>query len=108
MEVTISLICLQSLILLIWFRTEAFVEYFKHSWFAKLFKINEYEEVNPDTSYIDFLREYYNCFFVRLITCPICLSVWLGGFLALFANILSYPVITVFGLFFYLLISKLL
>lgn len=70
-----------ALILLMWFRTDAWVEY------CKLFKLDslsfykDYDEkYSRDVSltYHSYLRRYHNCFFVRLITCPICLAIWLG------------------------------
>ncbi len=68
-------------ILVIWFRTEAYVEY------SKLFKLNwlsaykDYEAKKHDDcrlNYLGYLKQYHNSFFIRLITCPICLSCWLS------------------------------
>jgi hypothetical protein len=69
-----------SLILLLWFRTDVWVEY------CRLFGINflsfykDFDAKKPDDlslTYHIYLRRYHDCFFVRLITCPICLAVWL-------------------------------
>ena len=73
-------------LLYIWFDSEAFVE-----WAAllrlKFFKYESYAEnkkspvsMIASQSYVDFLLYRYgqDSFFVRLITCPICLSVWLN------------------------------
>ena len=68
--------------LLVWFDTDAFVEY--ASLLPKnlrdILKIDEYKMVSQDgnISYPDFLLEYHNSFFTRLLSCPICLSTWLG------------------------------
>ncbi len=70
-----------SLILLVWFRTEAWLEYCRLFGldcisFYKDFEVKQYNDVT--LTYHIYLRRYHNSFFVRLITCPICLSVWLA------------------------------
>ena len=68
------------LILLVWFKTEAAAEY------GRLLKIRwtkaqDYYLVrssDPSIGYRSFLAQYFDCLFVRLINCPICLSIWLG------------------------------
>ena len=100
-----------ALFLLIWFKTEAFVEYMKLFRLSKLFKIDLYEEMNrggADMSYHEFLLEHFNMFGTRLITCPICVTTWLCGILACF-NPLSVALNSaVFGLILYLIIVKIL
>lgn len=91
MLLSISII---SLLLLIWFRTEAWLEY------TRLFGINFlsfYKDYDVKRSqditltYHIYLRRYHDCFFVRLITCPICVTIWIAllGWLAfaIFATI---------------------
>jgi len=69
-------------ILLIWFRTEAYVEYCKLLRLKFLCNYKDYEEKKQKEdcrlTYHGYLRQYKNSFFVRLVTCPICLSVWLS------------------------------
>lgn len=69
------------LILLMWFRTDVWLEY------CRLFRldvISYYKDFDKKRqqditlTYHIYLRRYHNAFFTRLITCPICLSVWLG------------------------------
>lgn len=69
------------LILLIWFKTDAWVEYCRllrldFLSFYKDFDEKQYNDVS--LTYHIYLRRYHNCFFVRLITCPICLAIWLS------------------------------
>ena len=104
----LAAVCFLTLYLLVWFKTDAFVEYASLTKLSKYFKIEEYLGLKLGISYLEYLLEYYNCFFVRLITCPICLSIWLGFFLIPVVGILAYPIVTVFGLSLYLLVSKLL
>ena len=83
----IGLIAFIIVISYIWFETEAFLEYaqiFKLK-FAKYTEYKEFKKAFPPFNYINFLQNKYDNFCVRLITCPICLIVWI--------NILAIPFI---------------
>ena len=81
----IWLLCGIVAFLYIWFETDAFIE-----WSAllhlKCFKYEEYNKIKKSPlsaiagkSYTDFLLYTYGkSFFIRLITCPICFSVWVN------------------------------
>jgi len=102
---------LLAFILIIWFKTEAIVEY-SSIFCPKLFKTNEYKEwrkSNVEDDYIGFLlANYYSNFFIRLISCPFCLGAWLSVFFSLFSsNLLFFAPIYIFGLIFFFLIVKL-
>ncbi len=78
-----------AILLLIWFNTEAFIEYAQVFKITDCFKIDEFIKVrqetqDPSLTYLTFIAEHYDCFLVRLITCPICLSIWLGFILSIF------------------------
>lgn len=100
-----------TLVLLIWFRTNAWLEY------TRLFRLNflsKYKEFDAAASqelgleYHTFLMRHYNCFFIRLITCPICFSTWLGiifGYLTVWGLV---PLYVIGGLIIYLIIDKLI
>ena len=67
--------------LIVWFRTEAFEEYAALIGGDKFFKVRGYRktrERNSLLTYNGFLLDHYNSFFVRLITCPYCLGLWLS------------------------------
>ena len=109
--VTLTVICLIALNLIIWFRTDAWLEY------TRLFRLNflshykdfdaKYKE-DVSLTYNHYLRMYHNCFAVRLITCPICQAVWWGlgfGILTCFA---MTPIYIIFGLMLFLIIDRLL
>ena len=103
--------CLAALILLIWFETEALLEYAKVFRLNKLFKINEYEKclnenLEDDVSYPDFLASEYNNFFTRLISCPICLGFWVTLCVAFYLNIELFPVINILSMLLYFLTKK--
>lgn len=107
---TIALVA--SYFMLVWFRTNAFVEYLTLLQCYKFFHIGEYENIKNEGyggSYVDFLLEYYNShFIVRLLGCPVCLSFWLGVGLSFFVNLATAWVAVPLMLFFYLLFNKLL
>jgi len=105
------IICTIAVILLVWFRTDAFLEY------TRMFRLNflsDYKgfaaKYHDDVSltYLAFLRQYHDCFFIRLITCPVCLTVWLGLIFGLLSWIVLIPIYIIFGLMLYLIIDRLL
>lgn len=107
---TIEIICLIAATLLIWFRTDAWLEYcrlfkFKPSFYED-FDAKYHEDVS--LTYIQYLRQYHNCFFVRLITCPICFSVWLAIIGGIITSIFLIPMYIIAGLFLYTVIDRLL
>jgi len=68
-------------ILIIWFETNAFVEY------ARIFgaRLEGYKKLEgAGMPFVDWLAMKYDNFLVRLITCPICLATWLSAVSAYF------------------------
>lgn len=105
--------CLVALILLVWFETDAFLEYMKIFYLNKLFKINEYEKrvnenLEEDITYPDFLASDYNNFFTRLMSCPICLGFWVSLSVSFYLNIEVFPVINILSMLLYFLIKKIM
>jgi len=74
--------------LYIWFNTNAFVEYlniidkslgkFTKERNETLEKYYKQKELSPSITYPEFLAVEYNNFFTELISCPICLGVWIN------------------------------
>lgn len=108
----VSIALVASYFMVVWFRTNAFVEYLSLLELSRFFHVGEYETIKNDGyggNYVDFLLEYYGTsFIVRLLGCPVCLSFWLGVGLTLFAGLSAGCVATPLMLFFYLLFNKLL
>jgi hypothetical protein len=79
---------------------------------VNLLKLEEYYKIHDEGyggSYVDFLVEYYNDrFFVRLFSCPVCLSFWLGATASIYFGAASGALIAPLTLFFYLVFNKLL
>ena len=100
-----------SLILLIFFRTDGFLEYTRlfHLNFLSFYKDYDakYKE-DVSLTYLQYLRQYHNCFFIRLITCPICLAIWLGIIPLIFTSLPLVPVCIVGGLLLFSIIDRLL
>lgn len=70
-----------AMMLLIWFKTDAFAEYMCLFRLDRFFALREYgqmKQVNPALFFPDFLLEFKNTFLSRLFSCPICVSVWFG------------------------------
>jgi hypothetical protein len=106
-----EIICLIALILLIWFRTDAWLEYCRLLRLNALSFYKDYEDkkYNDATlTYLNYLRRDHNCFFVRLITCPICLTVWLAIIPTALTSIVLFPVFVMGALLLFTAIDRLL
>ena len=98
--------------LFILFNTTAVYEYFKFLPLPeKITKIKEYENERKydfSLSYKMFWLTNYDSFFIRLVTCPYCLSGWLSlGFSVNFSCLTWLPIVYFGGLTTYFGISRL-
>lgn len=102
-------------ILIVWFKTDAFVEY------CKLFSLNKilfgYGTSEPQLTFPQYLytkrlilsKNKVIRFYIKLITCPICVTFWLSLlFGGIFLSAISIPLLYVCSLFVYLIFTKLL
>lgn len=100
--------------MVIWFRTNAFPEYLTLFGLGTLFYVNEFNKIKADEfdgTYVDFLSLYYKetSFFIRLIICPVCVSVWFGIIAALSTfNIILGLGVGPLSLLLYLIYSRLM
>ena len=104
-------ICSIATVLLVWFRTDAWIEYTRllHLNFISFYKdFDEKYKEDIMLTYITYLRRHRDCFFVRLITCPICQSVWWGLIFGIFTTLWMTPVYIIGGLMLYLIVDRLL
>jgi len=90
-----------SFLIIIWLDTNALIEYTD---IIKLYRIvpvlrNYYNvrQQGSDYSFISYLSQFYDGFWVRLITCEICMSAWLG---VIGSMISSYYIYIYYGLLF--------
>lgn len=77
-------------ILVVWFKSNAFCEYMEFLRLSNHFLINDYfkerKKIVSSLHYTDYILLKKNCFFIRLITCPLCLGIWLNISLGLIIN----------------------
>lgn len=109
----LSLICFKTLILLLWFKTDAFIIYSKLLKVNRFFHINEWEKFKEtqdcSVDYHQYLRLINpNGFWTQLITCPICLCVWLCIPTFIICGLLYACSVCVLSLLLYYLIVKLM
>ena len=94
-----------SVILLVWFRSDALAEYLEVLGLDIAFGVREYRKASSEVSYhmryTDFILLKYNSFFVRLITCPLCLSVWISVIISAARGLGLFPFLVVIPLAIY-------
>jgi hypothetical protein len=94
-------------LLLVWFQTNAFVEYGRYIPFIKRI-INSYEKslsAGINGTFINFLSLNYNSFFIRLVSCPYCLNFWLTLPYLYFFNIKYLAFIYIISLIIYKILN---
>jgi hypothetical protein len=110
----LDIVFFKVLLLLVWFKTDAFIVYSKLFRVNKLFNtINEWEiyKNTKDCSvgYHQFLRiRYPDNFWYKLITCPICLCIWLSFSTLILCGFAIFCKVCVLTLLLYFLITKLM
>jgi len=109
----IFVICLITLILLMWFKTDAFSVYTKLLKLDNVFHVKEWDEFKNTkdctVTYHQFLKmKSPNGFWTKLITCPICVSVWLSSVSFIFIGLNGVPVVCICSILLYFLITKLM
>jgi hypothetical protein len=111
----INLVCFVLTIMIVWFKSGAFVEY------CNLFKLRTlllgYDKDPNNLTFPQYLyvksRSLFKCpickFLVALITCPLCIAFWLSiGAACLYGTILLTPLFYVTVLISYFLIERIL
>jgi len=105
-------VCWVTFFLVIWFETDAFVHYCKLFKLDLAFGVVEYEQDMSfeGMDYLDYLRiKYPDSFIISLITCPMCISVWMSVAF-IFGSGVSYvyiAVVNLLALLFYFIIKRL-
>jgi hypothetical protein len=76
----IKTISLTSILLLIWFQTEAVIYYAKAFKLTKLFKIDQFESDKENDFTLEYpfwLNKSFPGFFTKLLSCPWCIGAWI-------------------------------
>ena len=106
--------------MLVWFKSDAIIEWGSLLRLSKFVKIKEFQEDKKnwlplDLNYPTFLRNRYDNFITKMLSCPLCLSMWLSIILclpiALFFNpiiLLFIPTICIISLMTYGIVTSLL
>jgi len=99
-------------VLLVWFHSEAFIEYAILFGGTKFFYIDDFKEKqkkDPMLDWITYLQMNHDSFFTRLITCQMCLGFWLTlGICFFMHNLILLPICYILSLVIYKLTIKLL
>ena len=103
----LTLSCLIALILLIWFNSDFVYHWGRLFGLGRLLKLNEYENdklknLDAPLSYPTWMKMKSDNFFIHLITCRVCLSIWLSIIISLvFTSIMWAPVVCIVSLILY-------
>jgi hypothetical protein len=94
-------------VLLIWFKTNAFIEYFRNiPYFNKI--ISSYEnslKSGLDANFINFLSLNYDSFLIRLLTCPFCLNFWVSIITSFFVGYKFFALIYISSMIYYKIVN---
>jgi hypothetical protein len=108
-ELLLIFSCFITTVFIVWFKTNAVVEYGKLIGLKNLLWIEEYEKYvcdNLEGDYVTFLACKHNTFLTRLITCPLCLGVWYSIIASLPLGLVHFCPIYLLSLFMYFTIVK--
>ena len=86
------------LIDLVWFDSTAFEEYaglFGVDVYLKVSSFKEAQESDFSLTFHNYLLLNHDCFFVRLITCQLCTTVWLSIFACLSLGFVYFPFLAI-------------
>ncbi len=108
----LSIPCGVALFLLVWMHSEAFLEYMTMIGGSRFFLIDDFkkkQEVDPALDYISYMQAFHDSFFTRLITCPLCFSVWLTLIACfLVGNFVIFPICNILALIIYKVTLKII
>ena len=103
----LTLSCLIALILLVWFNSDFVYHWGRLFWLSRLLKLHEYENdklknMDSPLSYPIWLKMKSDSFFIHLITCRVCLSIWLSIIISsVFSLIVFSPLLCITSLILY-------
>jgi len=109
---SLASICLISLFLFVWLKTDFLISYLK----LLNFDSSEYEDIsidNPDLSFLEYLcvkniDNKFKFFLFKLLSCEFCLCLWLSLSVSLFYSIHYVGLFYIFSLMLFRLMEKFL
>ena len=106
--------------MLVWFKSDAIIEWGSLLRLSKFVKIKEFQEDKKnwlplDLNYPTFLRNRYDNFITKMLSCPLCLSIWQSNSFCLVISLFFWdpyfvimtPVVCVMALIIYGIVNKL-
>ena len=93
-----SAACYIALINLIWFDSSAFEEYAALIGGEKFFKVDKFKDMQEHDcllTYHNYLLLKHNSFFIRLITCQLCFTIWLSIIACLHIGFVHFPFLAI-------------
>lgn len=90
-------------LMFIWFRTDAFPNYFSNRWTKHYF---EYKNINPEISFPNFLVLKYPNFWTKLVSCQPCFLVWILIFISFIFDFSNFPIVYILSYFMFRLFVK--
>ena len=110
-DVLLVFSCSITSILIIWYLTNAFVEYSSLLGLRKIFVVDRYEEylhnsMNYETTYPQFLKIYSDSFLFKILECHFCLGFWLSVVCCVKIGFIYLPALYLISLLQFLIIKK--
>lgn len=111
--------CFVTLVMLIWFKSDAIIEYariLQLKWLCRDFEHTRISVAPEPLNFPQYLRKKYDCWLTRMMVCPLCLCICftttiISGITILLLNpsfLITIPVICVISLILYGVITKLI
>ncbi len=102
--------CAVSAFLIIWFKTNALIEYVRFFGLKDALGLNDYvskQAVALELSFPMYLSTYCDSFLSRLFSCYLCTGFWLSIFFSAFDKVILTPVVFLISIFIYKIYERL-
>ena len=92
-------------LMFIWFKTDAFTDYFSFLESVKNWK--QYKELkNPEIGYPDYIFLNNQNFWTKLVSCQYCLLFWFVILTSFYFGFFNFPIVYILSLILFRLIEK--
>ena len=110
-DVLLIFSCSITSVLVVWYLTNAFVEYSRLLGLGKFLLADRYEDylhnsMNYETTYPQFLKIYSDSFLFKILECHFCLGFWLSVVCCVKIGFIYLPVLYLISLLQFLIIKK--
>lgn len=90
--------CSIAVVNMVWFNSSAFEEYSELFYANKFFKVDDFKTAQKNDftlTYHNYLLLKHDSFFIRLITCQLCFTIWLSILTCLHIGFINLPLLIV-------------